>query len=174
MKTIIFLLLSFCASAQVANNTWTVVNLSDNLRLQFNGNPVKQKAVITSFIIYNTKEWQLEVQVQSYESVAGAYGNYIPATIAADGVLTQAQKDVLLQTYNDKYIRYGTTGHWVDVNGNIVSAGTPGAITELAYWQQFKLNQIAGTGTLATQGALDEVYLIVAALINKLNTNKNW
>ena len=174
MKTLFFILISFCASAQVANNTWTVVNLSDNLRLQFNGNPVKQKAVITSFTIFNTKEWQLEVQIQSYESVAGAYGNYIMTTIAADGVLTQAQKDVLLQTYGDKYIRYGTAGHWVDVNGNIVASGTPGAITELAYWQQFKLNQIAGTGTLSTQGALDEMYLIVAALINKLNTNKNW
>ena len=174
MKTLIFLLISFCTSAQVANNTWAVVNLSDNLRLQFNGNPVKQKAVVSSFTIYNTKEWQLEVMVQSYESVAGAYGNYILATIAADGTLTTAQKDVLSLTYSDKYIRYGTAGHWVDVNGNIVASGTPLAITELAYWQQFKLNQIAGTGTLSTQGALDEMYLIVAALINKLNTNKNW
>lgn len=174
MKTLFFLLLSFCASAQVATNTWSVVNLNDNLRLQFNGNPVKQKAVVTSFTIYNTKEFQLEVQVQSYESVAGAYGNYIPTTIAADGVLTQAQKDALLLTYGDKYVRYSTAGHWTDVSGNIVAAGTAGAITELAYWQQFKLNQVAGTGTLTTQGAMDEIYLIVTALINKLNSNKNW
>lgn len=172
MKTIIFLLISFCASAQ--NSVWQTVNLSDNSKLQFNGNPVKRKMVISGFHLTTTKDWRLEMLIQYYESVGGAYGNYIPTTIANDGVLTQAQKDELVGIYGDRYIQYSTEGHWVDVSGNLVSAGTPGAITELSYWQQFKLNQIAGTGTLSTQGALDEIYLIVTALINKLNSNKNW
>jgi hypothetical protein len=172
--TLLFLFISSIAFAQ--DQTPIVINIRDSPKLQFNGAFVKQKATVLDYrpVINSTKDFYISVQIKYYENNAGAYGAEIIATIRNDGTLTAEEKAQLYHIYGDKIIDYQTTNKWVDVSGNVVAQGTPGAITELAYWQGFKLNQVAGMGTLSTQGAVDAQYLIITAIINKLNARKNW
>lgn len=177
MKILIFFFLAFIlVEASGQDITPIVINLRDNSRLQFNGNPVKMKATVLSFspLINTTKDITISVSIQYFESTAGAYAAYIPTTIAADGTLTADEKTALLQIYGDRVINYSTAGQWVDASGNVVPIGTGGATTELAYWQSFKLNQVAGVGTAASTGALEAMYLTITAMVNKLNTRKKW
>lgn len=179
MKKIFFLLLfmiPFIGMTQGLDLTQISVDLRDNSRLQFNGNPVKMRAIINDFkpIVSGQKDFFICLTIQYYESVAGAYGNPIVQTIAADGTLSSDEKTELLAIYGDRRIEYSTSGKWVDVSGNIVTSSTPGAIQEIQYWQGFKLNQVTGIGTLANQGALDSEYLTIKQIVNKMNSRKNW
>lgn len=178
MKKLILLfalIASFEAIAQ--DQTPIVVNVRDNAKLQFNGAAVKMKATVVSYIPVNetSKNFTITVAVQLYENNAGAYGSLITSVIAADGTLSEEEKTELLQRYADKTITYSTTGKYTDVNGNLVSSSTPGAIPEIQYWQSFKLNHASLNMTSAsTQGALDAEYKIIQAIVAKLNTRKNF
>lgn len=176
MKQLTILLLflaSFCGAQDI---TPVTVNLRDNSRLQFNGQPVKMKAVVNDYapIVNKGKEFFLSVTIVYYESVAGSYGNPIIQTINSDGTLTADEKTELGYIYGDRIVEYSTANQYVDASGNVVPRGTVGATTELAYWQTFKLNQVAGVGTVANTGAVDSQYLVLTAIINKLNLRKKW
>lgn len=177
MKTIIFLSLILLSITSFAQDTSPiVVNLRDNGALQYNGAYVKMKCIVTDYrpVINAGKDFYIAVKIQYYENVSGAYGTYIPTLIQNNATLTAEEKAILLQVYGDKDFNWQTTNKWVDASGNIVPQGTAGAISELQYWQQFKLNQVAGMGTLSTQGAVDAQYLIIQAIVNKMNQRKNW
>lgn len=175
MKTLIIFFLILSGFSSLAQDTTPIViNLRDNSKLQFNSNPVKMKGTVLNFTLLADKEWRIVVLIKYYESVAGAYGTYIPTTISADATLSAEEKETLLQTYADKYLEWSTAGHFCDASGNIVAQGTGGATTELTYWQTFRLNQVAGVGTAASTGALEAQYLTIAAIVNKLNARKRW
>ena len=94
--------------------------------------------------------------------------------ITSDNNLSSEEKADLLVRYGDREIQYNTVGKFVDSNGNPVDATAPGAIPELQYWQSFKLNNAAlGMTSASTQGALDAVYKIIIAIVNKLDNRKN-
>lgn len=177
MKNLIlsfFVLASMCVYAQ-PDNAPIVVNVRDNPKLQFNGAAVKVKAVIDYFHIDRTKDFQIGLTLEFYVNNSGAYGPLVVSVIAADTVnLTADERAGLIATYGNRQIVYSTAGKYVNAAGDIVTAGAPGAIPELQYWQTFKLNQVAGMGTLSTQGAMDAQYLILKAIINKLNSRKQW
>lgn len=177
MKTLIVILtlVSLTAFGQ-ADQTLIIVNTRDNAKLQFNGNPVKTKAIVYSFkpVSNSTKDFEIVLVIQMYSSVSGSYGSLITSLISADGTLSQEEKDDLLIRYQDKVITYSTANRFTDVSGNIVLSTTPGAIPEIQYWQTFKLNQIAGMGSASTQGALDAEYLTIKAIVNKMDSRKNF
>lgn len=156
--------------------TQIVVNVRDNARLQFNGSAVKMKAVVIDFspVTQTTKEFCIKLSIQMYENIGGSYGQPIISVINADATLSAEEKADLLERYADKIIFYSTANRWVNVSGDNVHLTTPGAIPEIQYWQTFKLNQVAGMGSISTQGALDAQYLTIRAIILKLNSRKNF
>lgn len=159
-----------------ADSTPIIVTLSDNAKLQWNGSFVKMKALVRQFnpIINTSKDFYIAVDIQFYENLSGSYGSKITDLISADGTLTSDQKTSLLSIYGDKFFEHFTVNNFCDASGNIVAPGTAGATTEIAYWQQFLLNQVAGITAITTQGAFDAIYKIVQALVAKMNTRKNW
>jgi hypothetical protein len=96
--------------------------------------------------------------------------------------LSADQYSQLVTIYADKIVEHQTTGLCADAtSGNIVPCfqadgvtPTVNAVTEAAYWQAFKLNQVSGITSLSTQGAMDAEYKIIQAIIAKMNTRKNW
>ena len=153
-----------------------VVNVRDNAKLQFNGANVKMKATVLLFepVTSSTKDFVIRLSITMFENSAGSYGQPIADLINADATLSPEEKEDLLNRYADKIITYTTSGKYVDVSGNAVTQSTPGAITELQYWQTFKLNQVAGMGSISTQGAMDAQYLTIRAIVLKLNQRKNF
>lgn len=190
MKKLLLISLLFLAINSIAqDNSAIVVNLSDNPKLQWNGAAVKQKAVVKSYqpLINGTKEFYICVTVQLYENVSGAYGSRILDLLAADQALqtptlTADQYSQLCKIYADRVVDHQTTNLCADAtSGNIVPCfqadgvtPTVNAVTEAAYWQAFKLNQVSGITSISTQGAFDAEYKIIAAIVAKMNTRKNW
>lgn len=176
MKKLIFFLLLIPAFAfsQTADTTPIEVNLSDNARLQWGGSAVKQKCIVLDYrpIINANKDFYIRVRIQYYANNAGTYGGKITDLINADATLSTDQRAQLLQIYNDRIFEWQSTDVCVDVNGDVTAC--PGAMTENAYWQQFKLSQVSGIGSLSTQGAFDAEYKIIRALVTKMNSRKNW
>lgn len=169
------LLLSVELSAQ--DNTAIVVNIRDNAKLEYGGAAVKMKAVVLDYspIYFGSKEFQVRVSIQMYQGVAGAYGGKITTLILADQTLSEEEKIDLLDRFRDRDITYTSANKWVDASGNSVLSTAPGAITELAYWQSFKLNHASlGMTSASTQGALDAEYKIIQAIVAKLNQRKNF
>lgn len=169
----------FTVSLVAQDQTAIVVNVRDNAKLQWGGSAVKMKATVIGYspVVNTTKDFTITVSIQLYENNAGSYGSSILSLITSDQTLSPEEKEELLNRYADKTITYTTAGRYVDnlTNGNLVSSSTPGAIPELAYWQNFKLNNAnLGMTSQSTQGALDAEYKIVTAIINKLNSRKNF
>lgn len=167
--------MSTCVCAQ--DQTAIVINVRDHAKLEYNGAKVKMKATVVNYAPVNetTKDFVIVLSIQLYENVAGSYGALVTALIAADQNLSDEEKAESLQRYADRTITYTTRGKFVDNNGNSVTQSTPGAITEIAYWQAFKLNNVAlGMTSASTQGALDAEYKIIAAIVAKLNSRKNF
>lgn len=190
MKKIITLFLLAISLTGLSQDSSPIsVNLSDNPKLQWNGSAVKQKAIVMDYrpLINGTKEFYIRVRVQLYENLSGAYGSKIQDLLTADQALqtptlSSDQYSQLSTIYADRIIEHQTTGLCADAtSGNIVSCfqqdgvtPTPNAVSEEAYWQAFKLNQVSGVTSISTQGALDAEYKIIIAIITKMNSRKNW
>lgn len=168
------LILSVQAFAQ--DSLAIVVNLSDNAKLQYGGSNVKMKATVLDYrpLINATKDFYIKVRVTYYINNAGAYGATVLSTIFADGTLSDDQKQSLSAIYSDQIIDWQTTDKYVNASGDIVPKGTSGSQREIFYWQAFKLNQVSGMGTLAGQSAIGAEYLIINAIVTKLNSRKKW
>jgi len=156
------------------DNSPNVINLSDNASLQYLGANVKMKATVLDFSINVAKDFYLTVTISFYVNNAGSYGAKVTDDIIANATLSADQQAQLLNIYQDRTISYTTSGKYTDASGNITTSDQVGAIPELQYWQGFFVNQIPGFGTAGTTGALQLTYLIIAAIINKLNTRKKW
>lgn len=175
--TLIFLfVMSFMSCWSQLDQTPIVVNVRDNAKLQYNGAVVKMKATVLSFepVTFTTKDFRIVLSITMFENNGGSYGAVITDLVRADGTLSPEEKADLLERYADKIITYTTNNKYVDMNGDPLSQGAPGAIPELQYWQTFKLNQVAGMGSVSTQGALDAEYLTIRAIVLKLNQRKNF
>jgi hypothetical protein len=177
MKTIITLTLALVLGSSIAQDlTPITVNIRDNARLQWGGAVVKMKAVVLQFrpVSEQSKDFVLHLSIQMYENNAGAYGSKITDLISADVTLTADEKTDLLDRYRDREVIYSTAGKYVDATGERVASDAPGAIPEIQYWQTFKMNNAAlGMTSASTQGALDGIYKIAIAIVNKLNARKN-
>jgi hypothetical protein len=174
-NTIIILLLALSLQLSAQDTTPITVNIRDNAKLQFGGQAVKMKAVVLQFRTEQSKDFVLHLYIQMYANNAGAYGGKITDLITADGTLSAEEKSDLLERYRDREVIYTTAGKYVDSNGEHVASDAPGAQSELAYWQAFKLNNAAlGMTSASTQGALDAIYKIQIAIITKLNSRKNF
>lgn len=173
MKSILTLIFSFvalAASAQVV-----VVDLRDNDRLQWSGEAVKQRGTIHMFTFSREGDFTVGVTIAYYVNNGGAYGSKITDVIAGDSELNADQKNDLLSKFADRYFEHSTAGKFVNpANGDIVAQGTPGAVTELSYWQGFNLNQVPGVGTVANTKAMNAMYFTVIAIVNRMNLRKNW
>ncbi len=183
MKKIILITFLFLSIKSIAQDiSQIVVNLSDNPKLQWNGAAVKQKAIVTDWrpLINGNKEFYIAVRIQYYENISGAYGSRILDLIAADQALqtptlSTDQASQLRNIYADRSFDHQSTGLCCDSNGVIVNCSSGSSIgSEAFYWQQFKLNQVSGITSISTQGAFDAEYKIIAAIVAKMNTRKNW
>src|SRR6478736_263675 len=184
MKKIIFALLLICSFAKAQDSTPIVFNLPDNPRLQWGGLAVKQKAVVLDWrpVLNGTKEFYIKVKIQNWSTSGGTYGSLITSLITADGTLSADQQTRLLIQYGDWYFEHQSTGVWCDNTTGAITTQfqqdgvtpTVNAVPEEAYWQQFKLNQVSGMGSLTTQGAFDSEYKIIQAVIAQMTTRKNW
>ena len=177
MKKILFLLLFPLASFAQLDQTPIVVNISDSPVLQYNGAFVKQKALVTDYqpIINSTKDFSVTVVITCYVNNSGSYGSSVYSDIASNATLSTEQKTQLQAMYGDRTVTYTTIGQCTDVNGNLEPCSTSGAIPEIQYWQTFKLSQIPGIGSsLSTQGAAAVQYLIIQAIVSKLDSRKKW
>lgn len=186
----LFLLGLLCFSITAwAQQILSPINLNDNLKLQWNGVNVKQKAILQRFHVLRdgSTEFYISVNIQYYENVSGTYGSKITDLINADQqlqtpTLSSDQAAQLLVIYSDRHVEHSTLGVCVDAtSGNIVSClqidgvtPTVNAIAESVYWQTFKLNQVSGITSVSTQGAMDAIYKIAAAIVTKMNSRKNW
>lgn len=178
MKKILFLflLLPLIGFAQL-DQTPIVVNISDSPVLQYNGAFVKQKATVIDYdpIINSIKDFSIQVTISCYVNNSGAYGASVYSDIAANATLSTDQKAQLQAMYGDRTVTYTTIGQCTDASGNIVACTAGGAIPEIQYWQTFKLNQIPGMGgSLSAQGAAAVQYLIIQAIVSKLDSRKKW
>ena len=177
MKKIITLLLFFISLQLSAQDlTPITVNIRDNARLQYNGAAVKMKAVVLQFrpVTESSKDFVLHLSIQMYENNAGAYGSKITELIRNDNTLSDEEKIELTERYRDREVIYSTAGKYVDANGNPVASDAVGAMPELLYWQNFKMNNLAlGMTSASTQGAMDAIYKIINAIVTKLNIRKN-
>lgn len=154
-----------------ADNSFITVNLSDDPRLKYNNTIIKRKALVRWWGTQSDKEIRLALTIRYYANNGGNYGVDAISGINADNALSDSQKAWQRQTFADRQLEYSTQGSWVDTNGNPVAEGTPGAITELEYWQGFTLAQVPGI-TSTSVGAFAGVYLIATAMIQRLDTLK--
>jgi hypothetical protein len=178
MKTLIafFLFLSVASFGQ-PDNSPIIVEVRNSAKLQWNGAAVKQKIRVldVAFIRNGQKEFYFHGYLERYENNGGAYGSKITDLISADSTLSAEEKADLLNVYGDKEIAYTTNGKYSDANGNLVSSDTPGAIPDLQYWQSIKMNNAAlGMTSASTQGALDGIYKIIDAIVDRMNARKNF
>ena len=169
-KLLIFLFIS----AFITTQAQIVVDIRDNAQLQFKSALVKMRGTVNSFTFNPQGEFSIDVTIKYYENNAGAYGPYIQTTITGDNTLTADERSALQTIYADRVFHYSTVGQWVNASGDVVPIGTPGATTEIAYWQAFKLNQVAGVVSISATGALQATYLTITAIVNKMNARKNW
>ena len=188
MKAIIlFFLISLSAIAQESLSqdiSPIIVNISDSPSLQYKGAAVKRKATVVDYRPLNSssKEFFLSVNIVYYVNSSGAYGATVQNDILADGTLSSEQQLQLLDVYKPITITYTTQGKCADqTTGNIVPCfqadgvtPTANSISEIGYWQTFKLNQVSGVTSLSTNGTADVQYKIVAAIISKLDSRKKW
>ena len=179
MKTIISSILLFISSLLMAqpDTNPILVNVRDNAKLQWNDSSVKMKLRVIEirYVTDGKKDFYFKGYLEMYENNAGSYGEKITYLVSSDSTLTNEEKADLIFRYGDKEIEYSTRDKWTDLSGNLVPAGTDGAIPELEYWQKFKLNSGAlGMTSQSTQGALDAIYKITIAIVNRMNTRKNF
>lgn len=178
MKKIILGTLLFISLASFAQDqSPIVINVRDNARLAFNGVAVKQKATVINYspVVNTTKDFLITVVITYYVNNGGAYGSSVLSAIAADNNLSVEEKESLTTQFQDRLFTYTTSGRHTDINGNLVSTSTPSAIPEIQYWQSFKLNNASlGMTSASTQGALDAEYKIVAAIVTKMDSRKNF
>lgn len=177
-----FLLLAITSIAQ--DITPISVDLPDNPRLQWNGFAVKQRAVVISWqpVINGAKEFYIKIKIQNWSSSVGTYGSLITSLIQADGTVSPDQQTRLLIQYGDWFFEHQSTGVFCDnTSGLIVPqfqqdgiTPTVNAVSEAAYWQQFKLNQVTGMTSITTQGAFDSEYKIQKAVVVQMTVRKNW
>lgn len=178
MKTILTILSLFVVGLSFSqpDTSPIIVNVRNNAKLQWNGAAVKMKFRILQvrFISNGQKDFYFHGYLEMYENNAGSYGSKITDLISADNSLSGEEKADLLARYGDREIQYTTANKFVDSNGNPVDESEPGAIPELQYWQGFKLNNPnLGMTSASTQGALDAVYKIIIAIVNRLDNRKN-
>ena len=172
MKTIIALLfICTAAFSQVK------VDIRNNAKLEWEGAKVKQKFHVLYYapVFEGSQDFVIRGVIEMYANNAGAYGGYIPDLIQADTTLSSEEKEDLVVRYGNKEVPYTTAGKYTDVNGNRVTATTPGAIPELQYWSGFKLNHASlGMTSASTQGALDAQIKILTAIVKRLDLRKNF
>jgi hypothetical protein len=183
MKKIIFLLL-LSVSAIAQDISPIVVNISDSPLLQYNGAFAKRKATVVNYLplTQGSKEFSITVNIVYYVNNAGAYGATIQSDIAANATLSSDQQTQLSEVYKPFNFTYSTSGKCADqTTGALVNCfqadgttPTVNAISDLAYWQAFKLNQISGVTSLTTNGAADVQYRIIQAIVAKLDSRKKW
>ncbi len=181
MKAILSFLLFVSVAAKAQDLSPIVVDLPDNPRLQWSGSAVKQRAVVLQWqpVINGSKEFYIKVKIQNWSS---GYGSLITSLISADGTLSADQQSRLSIQYGDWIFEHQSTNIWCDNTTGAITTQfqqdgltpTVNAVPESAYWQQFKLNQVSGTTSLTTQGAFDEEYKIIKAVIAQMTTRKNW
>jgi len=185
MKNIILFFLLLLAINSIAQDVSPiVVDLPDNPRLQWGGLAVKQRAVVLAWqpVINGSKEFYIKVKIQNWSVNAGTYGSLITSLIQADGTLSSDQQSRLLIQYGDWFFEHQSTSVWCDNTTGAITTQfqqdgitpTVNAVPEAAYWQQFKLNQVSGMGSITTQGAFDSEYKIIKAVIAQMTTRKNW
>lgn len=184
-RLILFLLLA-STIVRAQDVSPIVVDLPNSPKLQWNGSAVKQRGTVLHWqpVINGTKDFYIKIRIQYWSNNAGAYGSPITSLILADTSITN-YSDVLAQTldqYKDRYVEHQSSGVYCDnITGRTVSqfqqdgiTPTVNAVTEAAYWQQFKLNQVSGVTSIATQGAFDSEYKIIKAIVVKMSSRKNW
>jgi len=186
MKKIILALLTTLIAFEInaQDTSPIVIDLPDNPALQFNGAAVKQRATVISWqpAINGAKEFYIKVKIQNWSNNSGAYGSLITSLIYANGTLSTDQQNRLAIQYGDWFFEHQSNGVFCDNTTGAITTQfqqdgitpTPNAVPEIAYWQQFKLNQVAGTTSLTTQGAFDEEYKIIKAVVAQMSTRKNW
>lgn len=157
-----------------ADNTLITVNLRDDPKLKYGTTAIKRKAFVQSWATEMDKEIRIKLTMKYYASNAGAYGADAETSINADGSLTAEEKAYQKETFKDREFNYTTRGRWVDVSGNPVAEGTLNAITELQYWQSFKLDDVTTPVNIPDMnfGAFAAVYAIASAMIARLDTLK--
>lgn len=184
MKKILFALLIISSYANAQDTTPIQVDLPDNPRLQWGGVAVKQRAVVMDWrpVVNSSKEFYIKIKIQNWSVSGGTYGSLITSLVQADNTLSSDQQTRLLIQYGDWYFEHQSTGIWCDNTTGAITTQfqqdgvtpTVNAVTEAAYWQQFKLNQVSGMTSLTTQGAFDSEYKIIKAVIAQMTTRKNW
>jgi len=189
MKNLIIILSLICSFSFAQDNTLIVVNVSNDPSLYYkattDGSPsiVKRKATLIEWKELTNKEFYIKLSVTYYKDNAGSYGSRIIDLIQADAGLSSDQKFNATEQFKDRIIEYQTNGKYVDsttglsVNQFQPDGITPtvGAVTDLTYWQAFKLNQVPGMGgSLSTQGAMDAGYKVKSAIIGQMATRKNF
>lgn len=154
-----------------ADNTLISVDLSDDPRLRYNGTAIKRRAFITLWATEIDKEIRINLTLKFYANNGGAYGADAETSINADNGLTAEQKAYQRQTFADRAIIYSTRGRWVLADGTPVSEGTPNAITELEYWQGFRLDDVPNITDMNFK-ALDAVYETARAMVQRMDVLK--
>jgi len=153
-----------------ADNTLTIVDLSDDPKLRYNSTLIKRRALVQSWTTESDKEIRIKLLIRFYANNAGAYGAEAADAINADAI-TAEQKAWQRETFRDREINYTTRGRWVLADGTPVPEGTANAITELAYWQTFKLDDVQPITDMNFK-ALSAVYAIATAMIQRLDMLK--
>lgn len=192
MKSLFLIITLFVSlTAYSQDLTQIIVDISNDPTVYYKGTAdgaattVKRRATVLQYSAINalSKEFSISLKIVYYKDNAGAYGAKITDLIAADAGLSTDQKATAAEQLKDRVINYETTGKYVNSStglsvpqfqGDGVTP-TVGAISDLAYWGNFKLNQVPNMGaTTAVQGAVDSQYKIINAIVTQMSTRKNF
>ena len=127
----------------------------------------KRTATVENFVICTDLEMIVQVRVQTLN----ADGIAFTKAIADDENISGQREQFLLEKYQDQVYNKETRGAWCTPMGQIVPAGTPGAIARLQFFQGTTLAHLKRAGvTITDKTSLAElIYIMLGQQIDQLD-----